>query len=511
MPEWPNSSPMNSPNSAGAKRPGRFTPGRIAIGLVVLATLVAGVFYLANSTKPASDGSPAASASSQVWTCSMHPQVRLPAPGKCPICSMPLVPAKPKAPADPAGGGMLELGDHARAMASVETVPVERRKLVHELRAVGKVQYNERALATVTARVDGYIERLFIDFTGVEVKQGDHLVEIYSPELVVAQQEMLFNPASGTNIADAVKLKLRRWELTDEQIEEVARTRKVKERITLQAPIAGTVIEKLVVQKSAVKAGDPLYKLANLESVWVYLDIYEDQLAWIRYGQEVEVVSEAYPASPFKGRVWFINPVLTDESRTVKVLVNIANEEKKLKPGMFVSARVRATILANGQAGPTGVEGKWTCAMHPQILQPEKGPCPVCKMELTQIAPLKQPLTEEEQLALALPVTAVLDSGARKLVYIERAKGEYVPAEVTLGPRAGTFYPVIAGVKEGDRVAARGSFLLDSQFQIQGLPSLFHSAGQSAPAGHQHGGTAPPPKTPSAAPASAPKPAEHKH
>ena len=406
---------------------------------------------------------------------------------------------------------MLQLSEHARAMAAVETSPVERRKLVHEIRAVGKVQYNERALATVTARVDGYIEKLFVDFTGIEVKEGDHLVEIYSPDLVVAQQEMLFNSASGTNIADAVKLKLRRWDLTDEQINEIARTRKVKERITLQAPIAGTVIEKLVVQKSAVKAGDALYKLANLDSVWVYLDIYEDQLGWIRYGQEVEVRSEAYPASPFSGRVWFINPVLTDESRSVKVLVNIANTDKKLKPGMFVSASIRAGILANGQLAPTGVEGKWTCAMHPQILNLEKGACPICKMDLTQIPPLDKPPAESDELALAIPVTAVLDSGVRKLVYVERAKGEYVPAEVSLGPRAGNFYPVVAGLKEGDRVAARGGFLLDSQFQIQGLPSLFHSAGQTAPAGHQHGGAAPGTKSPSPAPASAPKPAEHKH
>ncbi len=405
---------------------------------------------------------------------------------------------------------VLELTDHARAMATVETAPIERRKLTHQIRAVGKIQYNERALATVTTRVDGYIENLFVDFTGVEVKAGDHLVEIYSPDLVVAQQEMFFNSTSGTNIADAVKLKLRRWDLSEAQIEEIARTRKVKERITLQAPIAGTVIEKMVVQKSAVKAGDTLYRLANLESVWVYLDIYEDQLGLIRYGQQVEIRSEAYPASPFTGRVWFINPVLNDESRTVKVLVNIANPDKKLKPGMYVSATISAGILANGQLAPTGVEGKWTCAMHPQILEAQKGPCPICKMDLTQIPPLEAVHGESEAQVLALPATAVLDSGVRKLVYVEHAKGEYVAHEVKVGPRAGAYFPVIAGLTEGDRVVLRGAFLLDSQFQILGMPSLFFPSGQSAPAGHQHGGM-PPTTKPSSQGQGAAKPAEHKH
>src|SRR6187401_2634808 len=165
---------------------------RIGIALAILVALVA----LAGKFASSSGGDASLSATgSQVWTCSMHPQVRLPKPGKCPICSMPLVraDAAAKKSGDTADESMLTLSDHARAMASVETAPVERRKLTQEIRAVGKVQYNERGLATITARVDGYIERLFIDFTGVEVKAGDHLVEIFSPDLIVAQHELLMN------------------------------------------------------------------------------------------------------------------------------------------------------------------------------------------------------------------------------------------------------------------------------------------------------------------------------
>lgn len=408
---------------------------------------------------------------------------------------------------------MLTLSEHARAMARVETAPVERRKLTREIRAVGKVQYNESALSTITARVDGYIERLFIDYTGVEVKAGDHLVEIYSPELVVAEGELLMNPAQS-NMIEAVKMKLRRWELSDAQIDEVIRTRKPLERITLSSPINGTVTEKMVVKKSAVKAGDVLYKLANLDSVWVYLDIYEYELSSVRYGQTAEITTEAYPGETFTGRVWFINPVLTDESRTVKVLVNIANKDKRLKPGMFVSATIRAGLLANGELALTGVEGKWTCLMHPQVLETEGGPCPICKMTLTQIPPPTVTPKPDDELVLSVPLTAVLDSGVRKIAYIERASGEFVPAELKLGSRAGDFYPVLAGLKEGDRVAVRGNFLLDSQFQISGLPSLFYEHGQAGTSGHQHGGPTPTPDgvTPVGPNGQAtPKPAEHKH
>jgi Cu(I)/Ag(I) efflux system membrane fusion protein len=487
---------------------------RAGLALVVLAVLamIAAQLFSGSSSDTAA---PAAGAN--VWTCSMHPQVRLPNPGKCPICSMPLVPAampKKSAGTESAGESMVELSEHARAMAGVETVAIERRKLNREIRAVGKVQYNESALSTITARVDGYIERLFIDYTGVEVKAGDHLVEIFSPDLVVAQGELLMN--SGQNsIIESVKMKLRRWEVTDAQIDEIVRTRKPLERITLSAPMDGTVTEKMVVQKSPVKAGDILYKLANLESVWVYLDIYEYELSSVRYGQTAEIVTEAYPGETFTGRVWFINAVLTDESRTVKVLVNIANKDKRLKPGMFVSATIRAGLLANGQFAPTGVEGKWTCLMHPQVLEADGGPCPVCKMVLTQIPAAAVAATPEDELIVAVPVTAVLDSGVRKIAYVERAPGKYVPSALKLGSRAGDFYPVLDGLKEGDRVAVRGNFLLDSQFQISGLPSLFYEHGQAPAAGHQHGAATDkqtPPTNPTGHEGHAtPKPAEHKH
>ncbi len=495
-------------------------PLKRILPLVLVAGAAAVALYLFLTGGGSGGGVPAGPG--QVWTCSMHPQVRLPRSGKCPICSMPLILTQSAAPVPDKDGGetaapeaMLTLSEHARAMASVETVPVERRAITHEIRAVGKVQYNESALAVINSRVEGFIEKLFVDFTGVRVKRGDHLVEIYSPDLVLAQRELLValeGPANQAMI-EASKLKLLRWGLTQEQVDDLVKDRKVSERVTLYSPIDGTVTERMAVQQAMVKSGEMLYQLANLESVWVYLDIYESELGWVQQGQSATIQAEAYPAEVFNGRIWFINPVLTEESRTVKVLVNIANPDEKLKPGMFVSATIRVPVLADGRPAPTGLGGQFTCPMHPQVLAPKAGECPHCSMALTVIPGSPGKPAETELSVLALPGSAVLDGGVRKLVYVERSRGEFIPVEVTLGARAGDFYPLLGGLKEGDRVAVRGNFLLDSQFQIQGLPSLFYADGQAPAAGHQHGDPADAaPSAPKGPEGHAPpKPVGHKH
>lgn len=396
-------------------------------------------------------------------------------------------------------GSMLELSDHARAMASVETIAVQRRKMTREIRLIGKVQYNETALASITTRVEGYVERLFVDYTGIEVKAGDHLVEIYSPDLLVAQQELLIARAGPGNagLVESAKRKLLLWGLTQAQVDALVRDNKISDRITLFSLIQGTVTEKMVVQQAMVKPGEVLYRLANLESVWVYLDLYEYELPWVQYGQMVEIKSEAIPGDKFSGRVWFISPVLNEETRTVKVLLNINNTERKLKPGMYVNAVILAELQANGKAAPTGVAGQWSCPMHPLVLKPAAGPCPVCKMALVQIPgiPASAQPGVDNLAPLSVPMTAVLDSGIRKLVYVEKAKGQFIAVEIETGPRTDDSYPVISGLNEGDLVVTRGNFLLDSQFQIRGLPSLFNKEGQAAAAGHQHGGVASPAKS----------------
>lgn len=457
-------------------------------GVAIIAALVAGYAIRAlvepapsaiESTTPGKEGS---------WTCSMHPQVRLPKPGKCPICGMPLIPTKSSQSG--ADASAVTLSDSARALARIETQPLERRKLAKEIRAVGKVQFNETALATVTARVDGYVERLFVDYVGMVVEKGSHLAEIYSPELVVAQREFLLALADPSNPSrlEAAKLKFRRWEVPEERIEELARTRHIQERVTLHATVQGTVIEKKVVEKSPIKAGDMLFQVADLRSVWVYLNIYEYEIGWVQYGQTVALSAEAFPGETFRGLVTFISPVLDEETRSIRVRVNVANLDRRLKPGMFASARMEVGLLADGRPAPTGVEGKYNCPMHPEVLADGPGTCPLCGMEMKKIPGV--PGKPAAEATLAVPVSAVLDSGTRRLVYVDRGSEGIVPVEVTLGPKAGDFYAVSAGLKEGDRVVVRGNFLLDSQFQIQGLPSLLHSKGTAPATGHEgHGAT----------------------
>lgn len=465
---------------------GLFTKRPALIVVVALAFVSVGTFLYFGNTMSEQDTT-SASKGGEVWTCSMHPQIRMSKPGNCPICAMALIQAAAPLSAETAsrniisyrssmmpgevsqtprkdsmgmdmvpvyasGDSMLALSEHARAMASVETVPVHRRRMSRAIRMVGKVQYNETAIANITTRVEGYVERLFVDYTGIEVKPGDPLVEIYSPDLLVTQQELLIALDSPRNagLVESAKRKLLLWGLTQGQVDDLVRDKKVSDRITLFSPIRGTVTEKMVVQKAMVKPGDILYTLVNLESVWIYLDIYEYELPWVQDGQMVEIKSEAIPDQSFMGRVFFISPVLDEETRTVNVLCNINNTEHKLKPGMYVSAVIRAETL-----GPKG-----------------------------------------EQLLLTVPLTAVLDSGVRKIVYVEKAKGQFVPVEIVTGPRTEDAYPVLSGLNEGDRVAVRGSFLLDSQFQIRGLPSLFYKEGQTAVTGHQHESASPPPAPP---------------
>jgi Cu(I)/Ag(I) efflux system membrane fusion protein len=546
---------------------------------VVVVALAAAIGYAVGRSghRPggAAPGSvPVADAAQQVYTCSMHPQVRLDRPGKCPICDMPLVPAD-AAQSGPEGRPELSLSEHALAMANVETTPVTRRELSRELRAVGRIQYNETSLGTVTARVDGYAERLFVNFTGVEIKAGDHLAEVYSPELLVAQQELLIALQSGSGrligpMVDTAKLKLQRWGLTEEQIQALVENKKIADRVTLYSPIQGTVIEKSIVQNSAFKAGDALYRVANLDTVWVYLDIYEYDLAWVRYGQRVDVIAEALPGKSFEGRVTFVEPIVREETRTIRVPVFVENEDHVLKPGMFVSAVIRSRLAKDGGAAPTGVEGKFSCPMHPQVLREETGTCPVCEMPLEQIpgqasepeaadelvgpadpspaeiatphfCPMKcegeknyesagncpvckmrlEPVEASRLPAgsglLAVPASAVLDSGTRKIVYVEKSTGLFEPRELVLGPRAGEFFPVLEGVSEGERIVTRGGFLIDSQFQITGHSSLFYPGGlMGSSGGHQHGAapaassdSSPPP--PLTSPSKSEDASEHQH
>ena len=308
-----------------------------------------------------------AASGSEVWTCSMHPQVRLPRPGSCPICGMKLIPTSKLT---------AKKGDEIQ-YAGLETQAVARRELFKEIQTVGKIDYNESHVEFISARVAGRVDRLYVDFTGIEVKEDDHLVDLYSPELYSAQAELILaleaSESSKHGLGDrfiesnllASREKLRLWGLLPEQIAEIEKTGKEQTHVTIYSPLTGTVIEKNVRLGQYIQEGDQLYRIAELDPIWLYLDLYEYDIAAVRYGQPVDVALEAFPGEIFRGIVTFIDPFLNEQTRTIKVRVNLKNPDRKLKAGMYASATIRVRLLGNGGAAPTGLEGKFSCSMHP--------------------------------------------------------------------------------------------------------------------------------------------------
>ncbi|MDO9099720.1 MAG: efflux RND transporter periplasmic adaptor subunit, partial [Caldisericota bacterium] len=275
---------------------------KMSVAVAVVVGLVLLVVWM-----PETSGE--ASATGEIWTCSMHPQVRLPGPGKCPICAMPLIPTSKLA----------AKADGTSRHGSLETQAIARRELIKEIRTVGKIDYNESRVELISARIAGRVDRLYVDFTGIEVKEQDHLVEIYSPDLYSAQAELIraleasesSDKKGNERLVDrfteanllAAREKLRLWGLLPEQIAEIERTRKVRTHITIYAPLAGTVIEKDVRLGQYIKEGDQLYRIAELDPIWLYLDLYEYDIASVRYGQPVDVALEAFPGETFRGIV----------------------------------------------------------------------------------------------------------------------------------------------------------------------------------------------------------------
>jgi Cu(I)/Ag(I) efflux system membrane fusion protein len=373
---------------------------------------------------------------------------------------------------------------------------------------VGKVAYDETKTGTITAWVPGRLDRLFVDYTGITVRKGDHLAEIYSPELLTAEQELLqalrareattgggtqrFREASAATV-DAARDKLRLLGLTAEQIEGIEQGRSPSDHVTLYAQSGGVVIEKNAVEGDYVQTGTPIYRIADLSRLWVLLDAHEADLAWVRYGQEVEFTTQAMPGEVFAGRVSFIAPTLDPRTRTVKVRVNVENPRGLLKPEMFVRARVLAETDAAGGVVAENLEGKWICPMHPEVVKERAGICDVCEMDLVPAEELGYVTSAGEGAGpLVVPKSAVLLTGTRAIVYVHVPDAErptYEGREIVLGPRAGDRYVVKGGLVEGEQVVVHGNFKIDSALQIQARPSMMSARETgSEPAG---GGTAP--------------------
>lgn len=479
------------------------TAWRGVIAVILLAT----AFYLgflAGGGRDAGSGGTGgqtdeAAAEEQVWTCSMHPQIRQPKFGLCPICAMDLIPVE----SGSAGSGNpreLILSPQARKLAAIETAAAERRFAEREVRMIGKVDYDETRIGTITAWVPGRIDRLFANYTGVPVKKGEHLVSLYSPELLTAQTELIqaldaleslgedapeSMRTTARDTVEAVRRKLKLLGLTDEQIAAIEERGTTTDHLTINASLGGIVVEKNAVEGVYVRTGTPIYTIADLTQVWVKLEAYESDIAWLRYGQEVEFETEAYPGETFKGKVAFIDPVLDEKTRTASVRVNVPNEDGRLMPGLFVRAVVRVRMTSGGRIMNADLAGKWISPMHPEVVKDGPGECDVCGMPLVPAESLgyADPEASEADAPLLIPVTAPLVTGRRAVVYVAvpGQEGTYNAREVVLGPRAGGDYVVARGLDEGDRVVVNGNFKVDSAIQILAGPSMMSSSREAGP------------------------------
>ncbi|MEM9861355.1 MAG: efflux RND transporter periplasmic adaptor subunit [Myxococcota bacterium] len=374
------------------------------------------------------------------WTCSMHPQVQQSEPGACPICGMDLVPVRAGEAELPPN--RVVLSERARSLAKLRTEPVRRQaRSTEALTLLGQFEANERTLRTVTAWTAGRVDRLRVNATGQRVRAGQVVATLYSPEVFTAHQDLLVakrqvdrlraSPAASRQAAEAAleaaRERLRLLGVPDDALARLEGQARPTRAVSIRSPFGGTVIERLVTAGGYVATGTPLFRVANLSTLWLQLDAYESDLSRLAVGQQVLVRVDALAGESFEGSIDFIEPTLDARRRTVKVRVQVDNREGRLRPGMFAEA----TTVAPAQAD-----------------QPNP---------------------------LVIAHTAPLFTGRRAVVYVEVPREErstYEARTVRLGPRLGDSYPVVAGLSEGERVVTRGAFALDADLQIRGGTSM---------------------------------------
>ena len=425
-----------------------------------------------------------------VWTCSMHPSIQLPKFGQCPICFMDLIPVEKGAGGDP-DSPRLTMSESAKKLAGILTAPVIRKGVATDIKMVGKVDFDEGRVEKISSRISGRIDKLFVQYTGIKVKKGDHLAEIYSPELLSLQKELLEASDAAKNLSPeisemvrqsvektfiAAKEKLRLLGFSDTELEGLLSRGAISDYMTIRSTQSGIVIQKLIEEGQYVQAGMSLFQIADLRRVWIKLDAYESDLSWLRLGQRVEFSVEAYAGKKFNGKISFIDPVVNPETRTVMIRVNADNANAMLKPDMFVKAVVKVGVSNSGKIVAGSIWGKYICPMHPEIVKDEKGQCPICFMDLVPSSEMGYSASgHSNKHPLIIPSTAALITGERAIVYVQDKEADeptFEGKEIVLGPRVGDHFIVISGLEEGEMVVVNGAFKIDGELQIQARPSM---------------------------------------
>ena len=418
----------------------KFRLKRVAVVLGLILAFAIG-YSIASPEKEDHEGHAHAEEEGTVWTCSMHPQVKQNEPGLCPICAMDLIPLKP-------GGTELapnevEFSEHALKMARIRTAPVLRAlDESSRLRLLGQVYEDESSKRMVTAWIGGRIDKLHVTVTGQKIRRGQTIATLYSPEVYAAHRELVVARAQVEGLKDASDLarrgaqttleaartKLRLLGVPDTEIQKMEGESSPRTQIQIRSPFAGTVVERLAAEGSYISAGQPLYELSNLNTVWVQLEAYEADLALLELGQRVKLEFNGLPEA-YEGEIAFIDPVLDASRRVARVRVEVQNPDGRLLPGMYAQASVERS--GDGAA------------------------------------------------PLVIPETAPIFTGRRSIVYVEvpgRDVPTYASREVRLGPKMGSVYPVVAGLQEAERVVIHGAFALDADLQIRGGLSMMSYA-----------------------------------
>lgn len=361
-----------------------------------------------------------------IYTCSMHPQIRQNEPGQCPLCGMALTPVSSNS--GNSSPYVLEMTPEAMALSNVQLTRVKSGAGSGKLSLTGKIQVNEQRVKSLTANYSGRVDRLFVNFTGQEVRRGEKLATLYSPDLVNAQKELLETAKIKDRqpaLYQASKEKMKLWKISDEQIARIENSGQVQTQFDVYADVAGVVIARNVAVGDFVNRGTALFEIVDLSSVWVILDAYESDLGAIRKGDDLNFQVSSYPGREFKAKVSYIDPVLNPDTRTVGIRAEAVNRNFELKPEMFVSASI-----ATSQSSQSG---------------------------------------------LMIPKTAILWTGPRSVVYVQVGTKEspaFEMREIELGPRVGDDYLVLSGVEEGEQVVSNGVFAVDAAAQLSGNYSM---------------------------------------
>lgn len=429
-------------------------------GFVLKITLVALIAVVISACSKPESSKQAVKDNVDYWTCTMHPSVHAKTPGKCPICSMDLVPVMKKVSNDNAGGmtknasasmgGMpmsspIQKAESQKAQSTEFMVPVERQQQIGvtyasvakrpielSIRSVGILESDSSKMFDYVARVDGYVQELKVNSPGQQVSQGEPLLTIYSPDLRSTEQELvnLLNDrdrngrGSNDQLIEASKRRLKLWNVSDQEIAELEKSRKPSDQLMLRSPFDGVVGEVMARPGMSVKMGDKLATVLDLSTLWIWAEFYENEVSLLKPGQTTDVNLPAFPNQIFKGQIAVINPVIDPAKRTARVRIDIPNAKAQLRPGMYANVEVK---IDDGEG-------------------------------------------------LTIPVQAALPTGERMLVFLDRGQGKLLPRYVQVGRSFTTFdgqqeesyYQVVKGLKEGDRIVDSANFLIDAESQVQG-------------------------------------------